>query len=366
MLNQRSFTVKIYDKLDPATYVTTLNPNVIKNSLTFSASINGGLGQCELDLNLPMDDFGEGTSIDYMNIVKIYVSTPSNTAGVLVYQGFISRYTPYIQNSTQGVKVTLLGLVSLLSFAYAGGLAAAWSYTTRDPAYVMNRLVNDFDGEYPGISTHSYNAVSLPEDSIQNVGTTPSFEFSSKKWNEAIDYVLTTTGEEGWWWFLGADGVFQFKPKPSTPTHYFTLGKDVKEFYAEKTAEKIVNKARLGYDTHAEFYDDATSIADYGLREYDYSDPEATDATLAENRVTQYVNENKDPKVKVRLSIMPSYDLESIKIGDTCSIRNVKKDAPTFNENMVIAGLTYTLDGVTLQLEEIGGNLGRELTSLIQ
>jgi len=68
---QKSYNVQVYDQ-DGVTALRTIPAKQIKNEISFSSRINAGLGQLVLDLNLPFDDFDEGASIDYMNIVDVY------------------------------------------------------------------------------------------------------------------------------------------------------------------------------------------------------------------------------------------------------------------------------------------------------
>src|SRR5437879_602488 len=117
MALQKQFTAKLF-AADGTTLRKNIAPNVLKQSPQFNSRINGGLGELVLDLNLPFDDFDEGVSIDYMNIVDLYAIDADHPRGRRIYRGYISRYEPYIEGSDQGVKVTCLGLASLLTHAY--------------------------------------------------------------------------------------------------------------------------------------------------------------------------------------------------------------------------------------------------------
>ena len=91
MAQQKQFTIKIYDQDG-----TTFLKNIVKpkNIPTFTSTLNGGYGQCILDLNLAFDDFDEGASINFMNMVKIYALTIDSKvqSETLIYTGFISQY----------------------------------------------------------------------------------------------------------------------------------------------------------------------------------------------------------------------------------------------------------------------------------
>lgn len=155
VLIEKQFVVKIYDSTG-TTLRTTLQPQKVKNKITFTSRINGGFGQVVLDLQLPFDDFDEGNNIAFMNIVDIFEVDENNTLGRLVYKGFISAYTPYFQGSQEGVKVTCLGMVSLLGFAIykdAGNFTV--TKTTEDPAAIIKDIIDHFNSVYtPNIISH--------------------------------------------------------------------------------------------------------------------------------------------------------------------------------------------------------------------
>src|SRR4051812_44224611 len=108
---QKTYLVKIYDQ-DGTTLLkkfTSDRPDdssamCVKNAPTFATRINGAQGECVLDIKAPFDDFSEGTTIDFMNVVKIYAITiddsvtPPTQAVTLIYTGFMSKYEPYIES----------------------------------------------------------------------------------------------------------------------------------------------------------------------------------------------------------------------------------------------------------------------------
>ena len=346
MINKR-FTVKIYQN-NGTTFIRSLKPSEVKGVPSFASQINGGFGQCALDLNLPFDDFGEGTDVDFMHIVKIYVSDENNTLGRLVYTGFISAYKPYIDGGKQGVKVTLLGLVSLLSFAYyKSGASFTVAHVGVDPSAIMKAIIDHFNTIYSG-SLLGYNAVGTTVDSV---GVNVTYTFTEEKWLDALTHIFGTVGA-GWYWHIDKLGQLYLKQKPVTATHKFTIGKDVEVVEVDKSAETVDNKCRVKYGASTSDYNDATSITRFGTRESIVTDNSIQDATTAAQRATQEVNDNKVEKIKARITINSNYDLETIEVGDTCQILNLSKDQSTFNNNMLIVSVAYNFDKVTVELEQ--------------
>src|SRR4051812_40632567 len=105
---RKQYTVRIYapDGATPVRTLTTARPAdpalpFVKSVPTFSARINGGLGECVLDLFAPFDDFGEGTLVGFMNVVTVdAVVTDTDLKSqttTRIYKGFVSRYEPYVE-----------------------------------------------------------------------------------------------------------------------------------------------------------------------------------------------------------------------------------------------------------------------------
>lgn len=347
MQQNKRFTVKIYDT-DGTTIIKTLQPSVIKNVPSFTSQINGGFGQCVLDLNLPFDDFGEGSDIDFMYIAKIYVGDMANPLGRLVYTGFISAYQPYIEASRSGVKVTLLGMVSLLSFAYyKNGSSYTVAHVTDDPADIMKAIVDHFNGVYAG----NFIGYDSGSTTVDTVGVNVTYTFTEKKWLDALKDTFKLVSP-GWWWVVDKAGQLYLKEKPTTATHRFTIGKDVESITVDKSAENVRNKVRVKYNGNVADDDDATSISRFGTREAIVSQDQVQNGATASQLATQEVDNNKVEKIKAKVVINLNYDLESIQVGDTCKILNLDVDQQTFNDNMQIVSVAYNFDKVTIELEE--------------
>lgn len=344
---QKAFTIKIYDN-DGTTFIRGLKPSEVKEIPSFTSQINGGFGQCALNLNLPFDDFGEGSEINFMNIVKIYVTDENNTLGRLVYTGFISAFMPYLEGADQGVKVTLLGLVSLLSLAYyKDGADFTVAHSGVDPAVIMKAIVDHFNSVYSG-SLLGYDSGGT---TVDTVGTNVAYTFVEDTWIDAMKGAFGTVGA-GWWWTVDKQGQLYLKEKPATATHRFTIGKDIESIEVNKSSEKVINQVRVKYGVNTVDVSDAGSITTFGVRERIVTDDKIQDATTATQRGDQEVDDNKVEKIKARMIINSNYDLETIKVGDTCKIQNLAVDQTTFNDNMMIVSVNYSFDKVSIELEE--------------
>lgn len=361
MIINKKFSIKIYDS-DGSSFIKTLNPEIVRNVPSFRSQMNGGFGECRIDLGLDFDDFGEGTDIAFMNIVKIYEIDVDYPLGRLIYTGFISQYLPYVEGKKQGVVVILLGMVSLLKFAYyKNGSSYTVAHSGVDPSAIMKAIIDHFNTVYPG-SLLGYDSGATTVDSV---GVNVSYTFEEDKWLDALQNAFGTAGA-GWWWSIDKQGQLYLKQKPSTATHTFTIGKDLEKMNITKSSESVVNSVLVKYGMATATNSDATSISDFGTREEILSDDRIQDSTTADQKAAQEVDDNKTEKIKASLTINLLYDIESIKVGDTCKIRNLAKGSTLFNDNMQIVSVSYSFDKVVLELEEINLAFGRQLDRFVR
>ena len=333
----------------------------VKNEISFPSRINGGLGELELDLAYPWQRFDEGTTIAISNIVEVWCMDDAHTRGRRIYQGYISRYTPYLKPSGRGLKVTALGKWSMLTWAkYKDGSSYTVTHTAQDPEAILRAIVDHFTTvQGAGLITYS-DATTDP------VGTVVTKTFTDKSHGEAVIDGVNVAGT-GWWTKVDADGLLWLKAKPTQPTHIFTIDYDIQEIEATKDGERIVNLIQVRGESGATTdVSDAASIAAYGTHEKIKSDSSLGDVTTRTQSGSKDLGDNKDPKVRAPFVVNANYDLESIEVGETCRIVNYDKSSTFFSDNMLIVGVTYNHGRtVSIELEQFGTSLGAELTRLI-
>lgn len=344
---KKAYQVKVYD-ID-GDYLKTFKPSQIMSDVAFTSKINGGQGQLNITLNLPIDDFDEGGSVDHMNFVRVYEIDDENSPEPrLIYTGFVSKYTPFFREGDEGVTLTCLGLATLLNFDYYRDADYTVSHSTEDPKDIIEAIVDHFNSVYAG------SWITYAGGQMTAVGTTVTYEFVDKTWFRAIKKAYELSGENRWW-YIDQAGEVHFKEKPASATHIFTLGHDCDEGEVEKDNEKIVNQFQLRYDDPLQTADfsDATSQTNYGRRGKVQQDQRITTAATRDQRGNQQIEDNKNPIVRARLSINTNYDIETIKPGDTCVVLNKKKDSTIFPDNMLITAVSYTPDKVVLTIEDL-------------
>lgn len=356
---QKSYTVKIY-RLD-GTYVKTQNPLKVTSEVRLTTKLNGVQGQCVIELALPIDDFDEGNSIKLMNVAKIYEADDENSpAPRLIYTGYISQYAPFFSESTQGVRLTLLGIGSLLTLAYFKNGGSFTVAKNADPAQIMSDIIDHFNSVYPG------NWLSHGS-SVQSVGTTVSYTFTDAKWLDALKKTFDLSGS-GWWWKIAENGELYFKQKPGTATHIFSIGGTISSGEILKNSEQIINalQVRWGGGPTTVDFSDATSITNYGRHEKITTDSSIGDGTSANQNGSKDVTDNKDPKIQAKLRINTTYDIESVKVGDTCTVVNVNNRSTLFSQNMLITSVSYTPDYIDIELENNQSTFADNFTAAVQ
>lgn len=184
----KSFNVKIFDR--NGILLRTLPRGIIRTSPTFSGRRNGGYGECVLDLALPFDDFSAYFS--GMDIVEIESISDFHPEGITVYSGFISDVLPYYRAGSSGVRVTMLGKISLLAFDYyKNGSSFSVTHTTVDPAVIIKAIINHARGVW---NTDSGSPVVVVSDTSQD-----GYETNNTTWSPDGDgsknlYAGTTAG----------------------------------------------------------------------------------------------------------------------------------------------------------------------------
>lgn len=359
----KQFQYKVYDLT--GTFLGILEPLKVASVPSFTDRINAGQGEMTIRYKTQFDAFDESL-INHMNIVETYAFDDNHDDGVLIHKGFISRFSPYVTSSGQGVDITVLGLVSLLSFGIFK-YSSTWQINmpSIDVKTAVERIIDHFNTKYTG------SLISRAGGNIDTVGTSLDYTYDgAKNWFEALTYALSYS-DEGYWWRIDRDGEIYFKTKPSTATHTFTIGKDVEEFTITNDNEKVINNFIWYFDSvhptpDVEVTDsDATSEAAYGFREGFFESQSGVGAVGGQKFIDKVLGDQKDPVRTGRLVINNEYDIETIRPGDTCKVRNFNGSSTIFNDNMQVVSVQYGGDRVTLQLDR-DISFGKELEQLIE
>lgn len=318
----KRFIFKAYDATGG--FISTI-PDVIDEP-KFTSYINGGLGDLTIKLPRSVFQFEEATVIAQNNQIKIECIDIDATGGVTIYNGYISKYTPTLQEGKEYINVTCLGYVSETARFMAEDASGntTLTYNSYDPTNILKDILDKF--------TAAGGHVDYSGTSTDDTGTTVSYEFNTYTVKESLDKIIELAPNR-WYYFVDSTNTVSFHAKDATANHTFSLGKDVISIIPEKSGENMVNRIYFtGGDvsgtTFYKKYERAGSISTYGLHAQKYVDSRVTDESTADIIAASILDKGDTPETRTTLVIRDNngfndgrgYDIESIKPGDTCKV----------------------------------------------
>lgn len=317
----KRFIFKAYDPTGG--FISTI-PDVIDEP-RFTSYINGGLGDLTFKLPRSVFQYEEGTVIAQNNQVKIECFDTDAPTGTSIYNGYISKYAPTLDQGKQYILVTCLGYISETQRFMAEDASGntTLTYNSYDPTNILKDILDKFTaaGGHPDYTVSS----------AADTGTTVSYEFNTYTFKECLDKVIELA-PNGWYYFVDSANTVHFKAKDVTANHTFVLGKDVITIIPEKSAENMVNRVYFtGGDvsgtTMYKKYDRSGSISTYGLHAQKYVDSRVTDETTMDIMAGAILDRGDSPETRTTLVIRDNggddgrgYDIESIRPGQTCKV----------------------------------------------
>lgn len=308
-------------------YVSTWTDVI--NEPQFNVVINGGYVQMLVELARQTDDFGEEVDVKFANEVQLWCFDDDTPNGIKIFSGYISQYSPRNDGPQDTIQVYLLGYhQTLKDYMYENSVGETQiPQNSKDPGKIAEDVLN------------KVNPLGCPvtftETTLQKTGTVVSYTFQGNTAQEAIDKVLELS-PVNWYWYVDADKKLNIHPKQENAIHTFTVGKEV--FYLEpaKRIESIVNRIYFTGGTPAgetaplySRYEDQTSIQQYGLKSIKKTDQRILLQSTMDTIASNILGALKDIEVRMIVRVKDNdfdpingYNIENIKIGDTCQIRN--------------------------------------------
>ncbi len=323
---KKRFTYKVFDN---NTFVTTWSSDVISEP-TFQTVINGGPGQLKVVLDRPFDNFGEDVDVKINNRIDLLVFDRDNQGGLLLFRGFISGFTPVLNGGRESIEITILPFMAELQrfmLRESSGDTEV-PFLSKDPTEIFNGVLSRFQAD----------GGSLDSGTIDNTDTTVSYTFNTNTVKQAFDKSVQLA-PAGWFWSVDPDGKVNFKAKPTGVTHDLSIGQHFEVTAPEKRTEGIVNRVYFtggGSPPLFKVFERAGSISEFGIYSKKIVDQrvivEATATTIA----TKILDEKEQVEVRTKIRVVDNngklgqgYNIESIKVGDTVRIKNLKFDAKT-------------------------------------
>lgn len=323
------------------TFVTTWTDVV--SELTFKWTINGGLSNITIRLARPESSFGENEDVKQGNIINVYIfDEESGVDGILVYSGILVSYVPQVIGGREYVDVEFFSHYwELKNKILESGGNTEVAYSSQDPGAIM-RSVLDL---YAGTIDHTTG-------SVDDTSTTVSYTFNTVDYQSAVSKILELC-PDGWFYRVGADSILYMEAREVNASHYFTMGREIMEYYPEKRSEGIVNTVYFrGGSTLYKKYTSTSSVSTYGTRAVTVIDERVTVEATADIIADRILDAKASPEIRVVLKIMDSngqdnekgYDIESIKPGQTCKILNATSKSENLWDISLWDGASWDYD----------------------
>ena len=325
----------------------------------FSKEINVGISNMTLTLARKFDTFNVDGDVELGNRLELYVTDEdTGTVPRKIYTGYIEQQIPRIDGNTEYVDILCLSVASYLTQdilksgaqtklytkATVGLTTALADIAAAEIADILKAIITFF--QTANANLHLYYSTSVGGvNTIETTGKTLFYTFEAMRYSDAIKK-CQETAPQNWFWYIDENEIFNFKTPPASPTHTFLVGKDVSRIEVNKGLDSTKNIAlvfasSVGGGTYKQYKDD-TSIAQYGRRVKQINDNAIGDVTTMDNIGNSFVQENKDPRIRIVMDIVDNnesdqgYDIESIQPGETCQILGISPTSNLLTQNMII------------------------------
>lgn len=201
---------------------------------------------------------------------------------------------------------------------YTGSILVDAAFTSTDPSVMIK---NALDDGYGGLVTYTPSSIDL-------TGLSITYTFKLATVLEIIKKCLELA-PSGWYWFVDpATQILTFKATSETPTHLFTLHKEVEKLEIESTIEYIKNVVYFSGGPTAgvnllKLYTDTDSLAINRRGLARLSDNRVTVAATAQTLSEGLMEENSDEEFLSTCTVLAAkYDIDSIQLGDTIAFQS--------------------------------------------
>lgn len=331
---------------------------------SITSNINNGYGAVSFTLPRKFDDFGLGetTGLDGYE-VEIVVYDQNQTSGEILFSGEVVKISRELGNK-ESVKIVALGPIFRLENTNLVTPLGSHivTYTSLDLAEMFRQVIRCYN------SVQFQNPITFNASSIVNTGVVRTISFNNATCLDALQTIFKATPID-YFWFLDSDKkTVSLKQIPSTPSHFFFMNKDIIQLSIDEDKLQINNSVAF-WDgaSNAREYKNRPSINKYGVFSSKKRDGRYATTQGMDNWGNRQVNSYGEPNLQVQIKVLDSsaggYDLEAIKVGDTCRILNILKTAG-LTDNMVITNKEDHLDYAVLTISDAFSYTSRELYAL--
>ena len=382
-IGQKNYQLKIFAH---DTYGNSAVPeSAIADARIFSYSqkLNAGMGVLQFQLERTIQDWNTAGDIEKNKVVELWVNDIDTSDYVRVYVGYVSDIQFLESRDKRTMDVTCLGFVSRLSrdilkngtqtTLYGDtttGLSTGSPSTSADPSLIfkaiVDRLRNSADGNIDFL-----NYGSAPNETVEDTDLAIETTFKQNTYLEALEE-CRKLAPANWFWNLDENNNFHFKRKPSKATHNFSFG-NISILRVNDTMRDVINGVLL-FDNDAtyRYLEDSNSVANYGRRIERRIVPNADDTEAMDKVANSILGEFSQPRAIIQITVSDNnegeatgggvtagYDIESIKVGETCRISGINEVAGVLlSDNMTILNVetqpTKAILDVEVRHKQIG------------
>jgi len=323
---------------------------------SFSAEVDGGLSPLTISLALPFDY--TGTDLTLGNTVETWCTRDDGTTAML-HAGFLETIEDDVSDGAQATTVTVTPYLKQLGSDYFRdddtGTTIAHTWTSTDVSTILSTIISKSI-----VRAGTFSRVHTTASSIQTSGKTISIQVGSETYLDAIRRVKGM-GPGDWYWYVDAAGVFWYRNFDSGTKHVLTLGREIKRLSRTQDIQELKNT--VDFWNSADALDSVLALerpaalsasqTAYGRRVEQITDSRIDDADTAKSLADRFIREREQPLVTISVDVLSDandprgYDIESIKPGDTCEVRNLPSLA---GQALSITRVDYRPDGVSLTL----------------
>lgn len=382
-IGQKNYQLKIFAH---DTYSNSAVPeSAIADARIFSYSqkLNAGMGILQFQLERTIQDWNTAGDIEKNKIIELWVNDIDTSDYIKVYVGYVSDIEFLESRDERTMNVTCLGFVSRLkkdilkngtqTTLYGDtttGLSTGTPSTSADPSdifkAIIDRLKNSSDGN---ISFMSYGFA--PNETIENTNLSVQTTFKQNTYFEALEE-CRKLAPANWFWNLDEESKFHFKRKPTKATHNFSFG-NISLLRVNDNMRDVINGVLI-FDNDAtyRYSEDSNSVASYGRRIERRIVPNADDTEAMDKVANSILGEFSQPRAIIQITVSDNnegeatgggvtagYDIESIKVGETCRISGINEIAGVLlDDNMTILNVETQPTKAILDVEVRDKNIG--------
>jgi hypothetical protein len=267
------------------------------------------------------------------------------------------KYYQINVSANNGANLFVIGKLRLfegVAFSRIG--ATNLKYLSQDPSNILKDILDKFVAQ-GGVATYGAGTVDL-------TGTVVSYDYNTATVQEAVKKIIELCPMD-WYFYLGADSKIYLKPKSGAVAHKFHIGRNVSYYRQEKRLENIVNYIYFKGKNFYKKYNNSGSVSAYKRYTQKIVDERVTNVATADIMANTILNKMASPEIRITIRVTDNagndgtgYDIESIKVGDTCKIFNATSKSDNLWDAIIWDVDAWDFDitnsaGTVLQIQKI-------------